>query len=196
MKWVYQAFFFTIGKKTETKKLRILKKLRVIPAKKLRLSEALCNVPGPKNWDYRRPYLVSSVQKNSEYEKNSKLSTKNSACRRVGPTRSSKNLVKKKPAVDMSTLLWSCEFAEKLNRLRCSFEDRRPIASFYSLHIIKRLIRLKRVCSGINVVMKTHYFCKGESIFFKSFLLIAYIPFLMGLVFYYATIFSKTFLTF
>ena len=62
-------FFFTIGKKIETKKLRILKKLRVIPAKKLRLSEALCNVPGPKNWDYRRPYLVSSVQKNSEYEK-------------------------------------------------------------------------------------------------------------------------------
>ena len=90
------GFFFTIGKKTETKKLRILKKLRVIPAKKLRLSEALCNVPGPKNWDYRRPYLVSSAQKNSEYEKNSKLSTKNSACRRVEPTRSSKNLVKKK----------------------------------------------------------------------------------------------------
>ena len=90
------GFFFTIGKKTETKKLRILKKLRVIPAKKLRLSEALCNVPGPKNWDYRRPYLVSSAQKNSEYEKNSKLSTKNSACRRVGPTSSSKNLVKKK----------------------------------------------------------------------------------------------------
>ena len=93
------GFFFTIGKKTETKKLRILKKLRVIPAKKLRLSEALCNVPGPKNWDYRRPYLVSSAQKNSEYEKNSKLSTKNSACRRVGPTRSSKNLVKKKPDI-------------------------------------------------------------------------------------------------
>ena len=44
-----QAFFFTVGKKTEAKKLRILKKLRVIPAKKLRLSEALCNVPGPKN---------------------------------------------------------------------------------------------------------------------------------------------------
>ena len=43
------GFFFTTGKKTETKKLRILKKLRVIPAKKLRLSEALCNVPGPKN---------------------------------------------------------------------------------------------------------------------------------------------------
>ena len=43
------GFFFTIGKKTETKKLRILKKLRVIPAKKLRLSEALCIVPGPKN---------------------------------------------------------------------------------------------------------------------------------------------------
>ena len=103
MNVLQQALFFTIGKKTETKKLRILKKLRVIPAKKLRLLEALCNVPGPKNWYYRRPYLVSSAQKNSEYEKNSKLSTKNSACRRVGPTRSSKKLVKK--SLDYERLL-------------------------------------------------------------------------------------------
>ena len=48
---------------------------------------------------------MSSAQKNSEYEKNSKLSTKNSACRRVEPTRSSKNLVKKKPALVTCTFL-------------------------------------------------------------------------------------------
>ena len=43
------GFFSPSGKKLRPKKLRILKKLRVIPAKKLRLSEALCIVPGPKN---------------------------------------------------------------------------------------------------------------------------------------------------
>ena len=61
-----QAFFCTLRKKTETKKLSFFKKLRLknekklkTEPKKLRSLEALCSGHSPKNSDYWRPYLVT-----------------------------------------------------------------------------------------------------------------------------------------